>query len=366
MKFTIASLAETYHGEIRGDRRLVIEGVQSLNKAGPHDITYAADEKNLKALSASKAGAAFVPRRLAESLPALDARRALVVVDDPQAIFLRVVEQFRPPRPRANIGVSPLAVVSSTARIGKHTNVHPGAYVGDGAVVGDSCDVFPGVCIGRGCVVGNQVALYPNVVLYADVRIGNRVIIHANSVIGADGFGYRCINGRHQKIPHYGTAEIRDDVEIGACSTIDRAAIGTTVIGEGTKIDNHVQIAHNCEIGRHNILVSHVAVAGSAVTGDYVVCAGQSGISDHVTLADGCVLGARAGAMRNLPTGRYHGAPAEPEDEVLRRLMALKKLPEMRQQMRTLERQVAALTRQLEALTKSGEPVLPSTVNAAA
>ena len=366
MQMTAQALADANRGEVRGDPQVVVEGAQTIHRAGPSDVAFAADEKNLKKLARSRAGVAFVPRALAAALGDEHASRTLILVDDPQAAFLRVLERFRPPRPRANIGISPQSFISPTAKIGKHTNIHPGAFVGDGAVVGDHCDVFPGVCIGRGCTLGHHVTLYPNVVLYADVKIGNRVWIHAGAVIGADGFGYRLVDGRHQKLPHYGNVEIGDDVEIGACSTVDRAMIGTTVIGEGTKIDNLVMIAHNCELGRHNLLVSQVGFAGSVTTGDYVVCAGQVGVADHVHLGERSVYGAKAGVHKDMPGGQtYLGAPATPESEAIRVVMSQQKLPEMRKQLRQLEAQVAELTRALERLSNE-RPAPPSASNSAA
>ena len=174
--------------------------------------------------------------------------------------------------------------------------------------------------------------------------VGNRVILHAGAVIGADGFGYRTVNGRHERIPHFGTVRIEDDVEVGANTTIDRAMVDETVIGQGTKLDNLVMIGHNCEIGRHNLIVSQVGFAGSVTTGDYVVCAGQVGIADHVHLGSRWVLGAKAGVHKDVPDGERHvGVPAVPEVECMRVVMALQKLPEMRQQFRKLERQVAEL-----------------------
>jgi UDP-3-O-[3-hydroxymyristoyl] glucosamine N-acyltransferase len=171
-------------------------------------------------------------------------------------------------------------------------------------------------------------------------------------VIGADGFGYRTIEGRHVRITHFGSVRIEDDVEVGAATTIDRAMVGETIIGAGTKLDNLVMIGHNCEIGRHNLFVSQVGLAGSVTTGDYVVCAGQTGVADHVHLGAGCVLGAKSGVHKDIPAGqRYIGAPATPESEARRIVMTQQKIPEMRKQLRALERQVQELAERVQQLS---------------
>lgn len=256
---------------------------------------------------------------------------------------------------RPPVGISPEAYVNATAQIGRSTNIFPGAHVAAGVIIGDNCDIHPGVVIGRGCQLGDEVVLHPNVVLYENTNIGNRVILHAGAVIGADGFSYRLIDGRHERIPHYGSVRIEDDVEVGACTTIDRAMVDETIIGQGTKLDNLVMIGHNCEIGRHNLLVSQAGLAGSVTTGDYVICAGQVGIADHIHLGTRSVVGAKAGVHKDIPAGeRQIGTPAIPEAECRRVVMAQHKLPEMRQQLKALERQVAELTSKLSQLTSPG------------
>lgn len=354
MTTTVAALAALVGGEVRGDATRPIAGAQPLDKAGPQDVTFLVGEKNARKLPACRAAAVVVGRTLVGPLNLEGIPPALIVVEDAQGAFLQMLATLRPRRPRPQLGVSHHAYVHPTARIGANTNIHPGVHIGENTVIGDHCDIHPGVVVGANCTLGNHVTLYPHVVLYDDVSVGNRVIIHASAVIGADGFGYRLVDGRHQKIPHFGTVRIEDDVEIGACTTIDRAMIGATVIGEGTKLDNLVMIAHNCEIGRHNIFVSQVGLAGSVTTGQHVVCAGQVGIADHVHLGDGCMLGAKAGVHKDLPgPQRYLGTPAAPEEDTLRAVMALRKLPDMRKQVRHLEAQVAELTDKLNTLLQS-------------
>ncbi|MFN0056767.1 MAG: UDP-3-O-(3-hydroxymyristoyl)glucosamine N-acyltransferase [Planctomycetales bacterium] len=346
---TLENLALPIRGEILGDGRLEIRGAAALEKAGPHEISFAGDEQHLKSLRTAKAGACLVSRAQRGATLLSGAQPALVLVDDPLDAFLTILKQFRPPAPRPQVGVSPQATIDPTARIGADCNIYPGAFVDAGAVIGDRCDLYPGVFVGRQCRIGDDCIFHPHVVLYSDVVVGNRVVVHASAVLGADGFGYRFREGRFEKIPQLGWVEVQDDCEIGAGTTIDRGMIGPTLIGAGTKLDNLVMIGHNCEIGRHNAFASQVGLAGSVTTGDYVRCGGQAGVADHVHLGRGCTLGAKAGAHKDVPDGETHvGAPARPELEQLRILMSAVKVPEMRKQLRELEARMEALTQRLD------------------
>jgi len=336
--------------EIIGDAERPVAGARPLEDAGADDMAFLAGKENRTVATRSKCGVLFVSRDDAARLAPARGPLTLVAADDPKAEFFAALARLKPARAIPRTGQSPQAFIHPNAQIGRNTNVHPGAHIASGVVIGNDCDIHPGVCIGPGSRIGDRVQLHPNVVVYHEVVIGDRVIIQAGSVIGADGFGYRTVGGRHERLPHYGTVRIEDDVEIGACTTIDRAVIGETVIGEGTKIDNNVVIAHNCRLGKHNLLVSHVGFAGSVTTGDYVVCAGQVGVADHCDIGTGAVLGAKCGVHKDLPGGKtYLGAPAAPIEEATRAVMALQKLPQMRQTLRELERQVASIRRQLDA-----------------
>jgi UDP-3-O-[3-hydroxymyristoyl] glucosamine N-acyltransferase len=351
MPTTVERLASLVGGEVHGDASREIVDGRSIDRAGPEHVIFVGTEANLKKLPASRAGAALIGKSLFEPKQTADGTLSVIVVDDAQRAFLTLLEHFRPRRRRPRIGISPGATVDQSAKIGENTNVFPGAWIGENAVIGRNCDIHPGVVVGAGCVIGDGVTLYPHVVLYADVTIGDRAAIHAGAVIGADGFGYRLRDGRQEKIPHFGTVRIDADVEIGACATIDRAMIGETVIGEGTKIDNLVMVAHNCELGKHNVLTSQVGLAGSVTSGDYVVCAGQVGIADHVHLGTGCVLGSRSGVHKDIPPGETQiGAPSQPAAEAMKVLMAQRKLPALLKTVRNLEAQVAALAGKLAAM----------------
>ena len=353
MTITVDQLARKLEGEVLGDREREISDAKGLLKATATDVTFVADEQNLRSLNKCRAGVVLInAERLAtaQQLMALNDTTFIVVVE-PLTAFIETMKQFRPQRERPRMGISPHAHVDPSATIGADTNIHPGAVIGADAVIGSGCDIHPGVVVGAGCHIGDQTTIHPHAVLYPEITVGNRVLIHANAVLGADGFGYRFEQGRFLKIPQLGTVRIDDDVEIGACTTIDRGMVGPTIIGEGTKLDNLVMIAHNCELGKHNAFVSQVGLAGSVTTGDYVRCAGQVGIADHVHLGTGCTLAAKAGVHKNIPEGQTHvGAPSGPIDEQFKIMMAIQKAPEMRTQLRQLDRQVTELTKQLTEL----------------
>lgn len=354
MSQTVGALALLVGGQVFGDASRQITGAESLESAGPADLSFVQDDKNFTRLKDCTAGALLISPAQAGQLDPRDC--SLILVVEPQAAFQKLLplfrrEQIRPPR-----GVSPHAWISPTAHIGEGCSIGPGVFIGDGTVIGADCDLYPGVHVGHNCHIGQSVTLYPHVVLYHEVRVDDRVIIHANAVIGADGFGYRFEQGRFHKIPQLGTVHIHEDAEIGAGTTIDRGAIGPTVIGAGTKIDNLVMIAHNCELGRHNIFASQVGLAGSCTTGDYVRLGGQVGIKDHVRLNTGSSIGAKGGVHKDVPAGEtWIGYPATPEHEQKRLVFSLKRVPEMRQQVKDLERQVAELTRAVERLQSPPE-----------
>lgn len=338
MAFRLAQLAELAGGRLVGDGDLWITGAAVLGDAKPHEITLVDHADRLPKLAVSTAAAAVVPAgSQVTSMPTIEAA-------DVHQAFTAIVLHTRPPRPRVRRGVSPLAFVSPTAKLGANVEVHAGATIGDDVTIGAGSTIHGGVQILAGCRVGENVTIHPNVVLYEDTVVGPRAIIHAGVVLGADGFGYKFADGRHQQSSQLGHVQIGADVEIGANTTIDRGTYGATIIGEGTKIDNQVQIAHNCRLGRHNLICSQVGIAGSTSTGDYVVMAGQCGVRDHIHIGTGAILAAMSGISNDVPEGaRMMGIPATPEREQKVKQASFAKLPEMRRQMRVLEAAVARL-----------------------
>jgi UDP-3-O-[3-hydroxymyristoyl] glucosamine N-acyltransferase len=339
---TLAELAQLVGGRLQGDGELEISDAATLHWAQPGQISLLESVQYQRHLSACHASALVVP-------PALEAvDRPAIVAEHCAEAFARIVAHFRPLPQSSFRGISPAAHIHPSARLADGVTVYPGACLGEQVHVGAGTIIYSGCHLMAGVQVGANCTLFPNVVAYEGTRIGNRVIVHANAVLGSYGFGYTTVKGRHQLSAQLGCVEIHDDVEIGAGTTIDRGTYDATVIGEGTKIDNLVMVAHNCRIGRHNILCSQVGIAGSCTTGDYVVMAGQVGVRDHVEIGEGARLGAKAGIAHSIPAGAtYYGIPARPEKEERLMVAALIKLPEMRRQFKALERRWSEMEERL-------------------
>jgi UDP-3-O-[3-hydroxymyristoyl] glucosamine N-acyltransferase len=344
VQITVTRLAELVQGRVHGEERTIL-AARPMNEAGPDDITFIESDRNLRHLKKCRAHTAIVPTTLAgrheDLLNCNGTPLTLIQVNDPLTAFVAVVRHLHGELAEAPPSIDPRAVIHPTACLGPDATLHPFAMIGEGSVLGARCRLYSGAIVGRNCRLGDDVVLHPHVVLYDGAILGNRVIVHANAVLGADGFGYRCQGGKHVKMPQFGSVEVGDDVEIGAGTTIDRGTFQATRIGEGTKIDNLVQIGHNCQIGKHNLFVSQVGIAGSCSTGDYVVMAGQVGVADHVHIDDQAVIGARSGVVRDVVAGeRLLGAPAKPESEEKRILLSLGRLPELCRDVRQLKQQL--------------------------
>ena len=343
MKTSLNSLASLIGGQLSGDPDTVIHGATTLTEAQQGDITLVDSARRLNLLEQTSATAAVVPTG---SPPAAI---STIAVDDVHQAFRALVVHFRPPHSSARVGVSATAIVSLTARLADDVDVHPGATIGDEVEIGVGTTIHSGVHIRAGCKIGQNVTIFPGTVVYENTIVGPRTIIHAGAVIGAYGFGYEMVEGRHELSAQLGYVEIGADVEIGANTTIDRGTYGATVVGEGTKIDNLVMIAHNCRLGRHNMICSQVGIAGSTTTGDYVVMAGQVGVRDHVHIGSRAVLGAMAGVINDVPEGVLMiGIPATPERDQKLKQAALAKLPEMRKEFKAMRRTIAELSAELE------------------
>ncbi len=278
MPMSLAALARMVGGDILGDATVEVGGAATLLDAGPGDITLVDRNEKAERLAATTARAAVVPR----GFPADALTMPAIVVDDVHQAFTTIVMHFRPPRPRNRVGVSPQAAIHSSARLGDDVDVYPGATIGADVEIGAGSTIHSGAHLMPGCKLAAGVTVYCNAVLYENTTIGPRSVIHASVVLGCHGFGYRHFEGSHLPAAQLGHVQVGSDCEIGAGSTVDRGTYGPTIIGDGTKIDNLVMIAHNCRIGKHNMICSQVGVAGSTVTGDFVVMAGQVGVRDHV------------------------------------------------------------------------------------
>jgi UDP-3-O-[3-hydroxymyristoyl] glucosamine N-acyltransferase len=331
MRCKLQELADLVGGRVEGDANRQIAFARPLNDAVPDCITFVDHDRPIADLDTCSAAAAVVSDQAQAS------SKSLIRVQDPRTAFATIAQYLHRRNRATPAGVDPLARVHPTAQIGPDARIEAFAVVGAGSVVGARCQIKSGAIVGCDCRLGDDVTLHPHVVLYDGAILGHRVTIHANSVLGADGFGYRFEGGRHVKVEQLGTVEIGDDVEIGACTTIDRGTYGATRIGQGTKIDNLVMVAHNCRIGQHNILISQMGMAGSSSTGDYVTIAGQVGVVGHVHIGDQSTIGGQAAITKNVPPqSRMLGSPATAEREQKRMLMALARLPEIKKSVRRI------------------------------
>lgn len=317
---SVGEIVDFVGGNYSGDRARKLSAVAALTEAGAEQLTFLSNPKYVAKLAETKAGAILVPKNLEGN------EDRWIRVEDPYFALARIMARWFSARPMPK-GVSPQASIAATAKFGTNAVVGPFATIGENVTVGNNVTIFQGVSIEADTNIGDDCIIYPNVVIYDGTRIGCRCIIHAGVVIGSDGYGFALNEGKHHKIPQIGIVRIENDVEIGAGSTIDRAALGETVIGEGTKIDNLVQIGHNVKIGKHCLLVSQVGIAGSTELGDYVSVAGQSGFSGHLKIGHRVQVAAKSAVLEDVPDDtKVMGSPAMPFKEFARRQATLKRL----------------------------------------
>jgi UDP-3-O-[3-hydroxymyristoyl] glucosamine N-acyltransferase len=334
---TAEELARRVDGTLNGDGKIEIRAAAGLETAGADELAFAEGDRALAVVANSRAGCVLVPAGV--SL----AGRTTIAVAHPKLAFIRAVEALHPPAPVAP-GIHATAVVSPEAKLAAEVSVGPHAVIQRGASVGTGTRIAAGVFLGENVQVGAQCVLHPHVTVYAGARLGNRVTLHAGVTVGGDGFGYVFAEGRHQKFPQLGGVIIEDDVEIGCNSTVDRGSLGTTVIGQGTKIDNLVQVAHNVRIGRHCVIAAQTGISGSVEIGDSVVMGGQVGIGDHVRVEERAVLGGGAGILPGKIVRRGEtvwGRPARPLREFKRMYAHLSNLPHLAEKVRELSRRLS-------------------------
>jgi len=341
MKKKLKELAEWVGGKVIGDGEVEILGVGSIDDANTGEITFIANPRYLSKLAQTKASAIIVSTELPQ------AEKPLLFVTNPHLAFAKVVSLFssHPYQPK---GVDPHAQVSPSAQLGRDLTIYPFVYIGDRCQIGDRVTLYPGVSICEDSSIGEDSVIYSNVSIYSKTVIGKRVILHSGVVVGSDGFGYVKEGKKNVKIPQVGSVEIEDDVEIGSNTTIDRAALGKTIIRRGVKIDNLVQVAHNVVIGEDSIIVAQVGISGSTKIGSNVILAGQVGVVDHVEIGDNVMVGAQSGVAHDLaPNQGYSGSPTLPHRDFLRVITIFPKLPEMRRALLDVERRLKELERKL-------------------
>ncbi len=336
----VRELAEWLGATFEGDGEKELTGVQSLDAAGAEDLSFVSSAKALPQAEKSAAGCLIVPLEF-------PAGRTVIRAGAPRTAFARAVSRLVPPPP-PRPGIHPTAAVSPEAEIGPGVEIGPHVSIGEGSRIEPYCRIGPGCSIGRRVQIGHDSVLHANVTIYDDVDIGCNAILHAGCVIGADGFGFALDGERYQKFPQIGRVEIGDFVEIGANSCVDRAALGTTCIGDGTKLDNMVHVGHNCRIGKHVVVAAQTGFSGGVVVEDYAVIGGQVGIGDKARIESHAVLGSGCGILTSkiVRAGQVvWGTPARPLKQHLEQLANLARLPEIRQEIADLKRRLAELER---------------------
>jgi UDP-3-O-[3-hydroxymyristoyl] glucosamine N-acyltransferase len=334
----VSEIAGQLEAAWEGEGEREITGVAPLDSAGDSDLAFAAGRKAVAAAEFSRAGCLLV----SADFPA---GRTLIRVSDPRAACARAIRLLYPAMDVLP-GIHGSAVIAEDAQVATDASVGPHVSVGSGAEIGRRSRIGAGCSIGSGARIGDDCVLYANVTVYGSVSIGNRVVLHSGCVLGADGFGFVLTGGRYEKFPQIGRVEIGDGVEIGANSCVDRAALGVTRIGEGTKIDNMVHVGHNCEIGKHVVIAAQTGLSGGVVVGDHVVIGGQVGIGDKARIESGAVLGSGAGVLTSKIVRRGQvmwGTPARPLREYLEQLAQMGRLAELRAEVVEIERRLREL-----------------------
>ncbi|MCG6880115.1 MAG: UDP-3-O-(3-hydroxymyristoyl)glucosamine N-acyltransferase [Deltaproteobacteria bacterium] len=342
MEIPITKAAEMVGGECVGDEKFVVTGINSLDQAGPREISFFSDHRYGESLKNTKAGALLVSKINAQFTgpQVLTAHVALA--------YAKLAAFFAVP-PTRYPGVSSDAFISGDCRLGEDVSISPMVYVGKGCEIGDGATLFPGVVLDQGVKIGTRTLLYPNVTVLRGCVIGNDVIVHAGTTIGSDGFGFVRDGTSSVKVPQTGIVQIDDHVEIGANNCIDRAAFGKTWIKEGVKTDNLVQIAHNVVIGEHSIIVALTGISGSSRLGRGVLIGGQVGVNDHIEIGDGVMVGPQSGVAKSIPSGGiFSGTPAIPHRAYLQNTALVAKLPQFKERLRGLEKKVRELEDRLE------------------
>lgn len=333
----LSQVSRLVEGRLEGDPEREIAGIATLQEAGPGDISFVASPRYTSYLRTSRAGAVLVSEELAGDVPKITPR---IVVADAHRAVARLLAAFHPDDPspaeiHPTATIHPSAELDHDVSVGAWSVVEQGVHLAAGVRVGAQCH------LGRGSRLGVGTRLFPQVTVGERVHVGARCVIQSGARVGAEGFGYVFENGGHRRIRHVGSVRVGDDVEIGANTTIDRGSIGDTVVGDGTKIDNLVQIGHNVQMGRHVLVVSQVGISGSTVVGDGAVLGGQAGLGGHLHVGDGARVGAQAGVTRDVAAGEtVSGYPARPHREALRMQAEVARLPKLVERLRALERSV--------------------------
>lgn len=349
MIFTLAQLAERLGAAVDGDGSATITGVAAIESAGTDQLSFLANQKYSNHLRTTGAAAVIVaPGLFGVPRDQVAQGVSLLVHDNPYFAFLQALTLFHPRPPAPPPGVDQSARIGHRVALGDRVHVGPHCVIDDEAELRDGAVILAGSFVGAKSVIGEESVIGPNVTIVQGCALGKRVRIHPGTVIGSDGFGYAPVQGKHEKVPQVGGVTIGDDVEIGACCAIDRATMGQTVVGRGTKIDNLVQIAHNVQIGEDCIIVAQVGISGSTKLGRHVTIAGQAGLIGHLEIGDNVVIAAQSGIGKDLPPNTvWLGSPANEMNHQKRVVVAMNSLPDMLKRIRELEKRLSELETKL-------------------
>jgi len=340
---TLKEIAKLIEGEVVGDDSTLIKGVCGIKEASEGEITFLANPKYAPLITTTRASAIITSRDVS------GVAKPIIRTDNPSLAFAKVISSFAPSEVTHPKGIDFTAVIGKNVRIGKDAAIGPYAVIEDNVSIGDNAVIYAACFIGHGSSIGSDTLIYPHVSIRERIIIGKRVIIHSGTVIGSDGFGFATIKGLHHKIPQIGTVQIGDDVEIGANVTIDRARFDKTIIGNGTKIDNLVHIAHNVIIGENSIIIAQAGISGSTTIGNNVTIAGQAGLVGHISIGDGAVLAAQAGVMKSVPPNTtVSGYPARPHDKAKEVNACVQNLPKLYEKVNELKKKIEELEAKLK------------------
>jgi len=340
MEISVKKIAETINAKVTGQIDFAVKGVSSFDDSRISDITFASDAKFLNKLENTGAGAVIVPLSFE---PESCKDKILLKVENPKISFFKLVSIFHPEKKRTS-GIHPGSDIGDNVKFGKNCIIQSNVFIGDNVIIGDSVHLMPGTYIADDVVIGANTLIKPNVTIMEKSIIGKNVIIHSGTTIGSDGFGFAQSSEKHEKLIHTGFVEIGNDVEIGACNTIDRGTLGTTNIGNGVKTDNLVHIAHNVKVGDHTLIVAQVGIAGSTKIGKNVIIAGKAAITGHIKIGDGAIVGPFSGVYASVPENEIvSGIPHMPHKRWRKVVNIVSRLPEMRKKIFSMEKRIKNL-----------------------
>lgn len=340
---TAGEIAELVGGELIGEEALIITGINSIEDAKKGDLAFANNPKHVRLIDRTAASCVITPKDAGGS------GKTIIRTENPSLAFAKILSLIYPEEAKHPRGVHLSAIIEEDVSLGKDVSIGAYSVVSRGAGIEDNTVIYSGCYIGPKTKIGKSSIIYPGVVIRDGMVIGNNVIVHSGTIIGTDGFGYHQAGEKHLKIPQVGKVVIEDDVEIGSCVTIDRATLGETRIGRGTKIDNLVQIAHNVKIGENCILVGQTGISGSSSLGKNVMLGGQAGLTDHISLGDKVMVAAKGGVSKSFPAGSVViGIPARPYREARKIVAATARLPNLIKRIRELEKKIAELEKKVE------------------